>query len=157
MSLYLAVFQLDLDVSRSYTHHVNNTDVYLSAHPSLGVDTSLDEKPNLTSIIVIFLSALSVIRLIAYGIMHVVHTASRTLCDRATYHATPRVMLLLCLMYQVTMVTGTPTDGEYPNLDDFHDMFIGMVYSHGYANVLMAVSTAASVAMTMADSYDSLD
>ena len=42
-------------------------------------------------------------------------------------------------------------------IDISHDMFIGMVYSHGYANVLMAVSTAASVAMTMADSYDSLD
>ena len=164
ISLYLAVSQLDLDVSWSYTHHMNVTDVHMSAHSSSTADASLDVEPNLIFIISIFLIALSVIRLTAYGVMYVIHIASHTLCDGATYlsrvstyHVTPRVMLFLCLLSHVTVVAGTPADDTCPNLDDLHDMFIGMVYSHGYANVLMALSAAAAVAVSMADSYDSHD
>ena len=164
ISLYLAVSQLDLDVSWSYTHHMNVTDVHMSAHSSSTADASLDVEPNLIFIISIFLIVLSVIRLTAYGVMYVIHIASHTLCDGATYlsrvptyHVTPRVMLFLCLLSHVTVVAGTPADDTCPNLDDLHDMFIGMVYSHGYANVLMALSAAAAVAVSMADSYYSHD
>ena len=139
-------------------------DDHMSTHSSSTVDTSLDVEPNLISIISIFLIALSVIRLTAYGVMYVIHIASHTLCDGATYlsrvptyHATSRVMLFLCLLSHVTVVAGTPADDTCPNLDDLHDMFIGMVYSHGYANVLMALSAAAAVAVSMAESYDSRD